>query len=191
MKVQYHSYQLTEEKPLKVVIRGHHRGGSGPRSGEPRIPAHIMQRDVDEERRGKEDLETHLRASNRLSLPNFRVYRTDREDARGGGTAIPIKSTIEHYPDLALDLINTEATAVTVNLAALGGRSISDLRHPVILAGDLNAKHPSWNSRGTNASGICLRRVPSTTEPSSPGSPRPDTGEEPAPKTVTENVKPG
>ncbi|GJQ72890.1 hypothetical protein Trydic_g1537 [Trypoxylus dichotomus] len=27
------------------------------------------------------------------SLPNFRVYRTDREDARGGGTAILIKST--------------------------------------------------------------------------------------------------
>ncbi|GJQ73713.1 hypothetical protein Trydic_g14047 [Trypoxylus dichotomus] len=28
----------------------------------------------------------------------------------------------------------------------------------VILAGDLNAKHPSWNSKVTNASGTCLRR---------------------------------
>ncbi|GJQ88801.1 hypothetical protein Trydic_g13294 [Trypoxylus dichotomus] len=61
--------------------------------------------------------ETHLRASNRLTLPNFRVYRADREDARGGGTAILVKSTIEHHADLALELINIEATAVTVNLA--------------------------------------------------------------------------
>ncbi|GJQ68000.1 hypothetical protein Trydic_g16738 [Trypoxylus dichotomus] len=52
--------------------------------------------------------ETHLRASNRLTLPNFRVYRTDREDARGGGTAILVKSTIEHHADLALELINIE-----------------------------------------------------------------------------------
>ncbi|GJQ76483.1 hypothetical protein Trydic_g2193 [Trypoxylus dichotomus] len=28
----------------------------------------------------------------------------------------------------------------------------------VILAGNLNAKHPSWNSRLTNASGTCVRR---------------------------------
>ncbi|GJQ86966.1 hypothetical protein Trydic_g20271, partial [Trypoxylus dichotomus] len=61
--------------------------------------------------------ETHLRAGNRLTLPNFRVYRTDRENARGGGTAILVKSTIEHHADLALDLTNIEATAVTVNLA--------------------------------------------------------------------------
>ncbi|GJQ71859.1 hypothetical protein Trydic_g14255 [Trypoxylus dichotomus] len=61
--------------------------------------------------------EIHLRASNRLILPNFRVYRADREDARGGGTAILVKSTIEHHADLALDFINIEATAVTVNLA--------------------------------------------------------------------------
>ncbi|GJQ65677.1 hypothetical protein Trydic_g7764 [Trypoxylus dichotomus] len=35
---------------------------------------------------------------------------------------------------------------------------IFDTRGAVILAGDLNAKHPSWNSRVTNASGNCLRR---------------------------------
>ncbi|GJQ73591.1 hypothetical protein Trydic_g13936 [Trypoxylus dichotomus] len=88
--------------------------------------------------------ETHLIA--RLTLLNFRVYRTDREDVRGGGTAILVKSTIDHDGDLALDLINIEATAVTVNLATgpvkvvaaykapnrqlFGGRPIRDLRHP-------------------------------------------------------------
>ncbi|GJQ79336.1 hypothetical protein Trydic_g16198 [Trypoxylus dichotomus] len=61
--------------------------------------------------------ETHLRASNRLSLPNFRIHRTDREDGRGEGTAILIKSTIDHHADLVLDLINIEATAITINLA--------------------------------------------------------------------------
>ncbi|GJQ79093.1 hypothetical protein Trydic_g5349 [Trypoxylus dichotomus] len=50
--------------------------------------------------------ETHLRASNRLSLQNFRVHRTDREGAHGGGTAILIKSTIDHHADLALNLNN-------------------------------------------------------------------------------------
>ncbi|GJQ65109.1 hypothetical protein Trydic_g7254 [Trypoxylus dichotomus] len=120
--------------------------------------------------------ETHLRAGNRLTLPNFRVYRTDRENARGGGTAILVKSTIEHHADLALDLTNIEATAVTVNLATGPVKLVAaykapnrqlleddlseifDTRGAVILAGDLNAKHPSWNSRRTNASGTCLRR---------------------------------
>ncbi|GJQ70198.1 hypothetical protein Trydic_g22658 [Trypoxylus dichotomus] len=39
------------------------------------------------------------------------------KDARGGGTTILVKSTIEHHADLVLDLINIEATAVTDNLA--------------------------------------------------------------------------
>ncbi|GJQ79034.1 hypothetical protein Trydic_g8736 [Trypoxylus dichotomus] len=61
--------------------------------------------------------ETHLRANDRLSLRNFRVYRTDREGARGGGTAIMIKSSIDHYAGRELDLHNIEATNITVNLA--------------------------------------------------------------------------
>ncbi|GJQ67497.1 hypothetical protein Trydic_g8321 [Trypoxylus dichotomus] len=121
--------------------------------------------------------ETHLPASNRLSFRNFRVYRTDREGAREGGTAILIKSTIDHHADhhLALDLNNIEITAITVNLATGPVKLVAaykapnrqllendlseifDTRGAVILAGDLNAKHPSWNSRVTNASGNCLR----------------------------------
>ncbi|GJQ75498.1 hypothetical protein Trydic_g17585 [Trypoxylus dichotomus] len=120
--------------------------------------------------------ETHLRASDRLSLRNFRVYRTDREGARGGGTAIMIKSSIDHYAGRELDLHNIEATNITVNLATGPIQLVaaykapnklmleSDLseifstRRATILAGDLNAKHPTWNSRLTNASGKCLRR---------------------------------
>ncbi|GJQ70362.1 hypothetical protein Trydic_g1824 [Trypoxylus dichotomus] len=116
--------------------------------------------------------ETHLTASNRLTLPNFRVYRSNREDPRGRDTAILVKSTIEHHADLALDPINIVATAVTVNLATGPVKLVAaykvprrqlleeifDTRGAVIVAGDLNAKHPSWNSRRPNASGICLRR---------------------------------
>ncbi|GJQ66094.1 hypothetical protein Trydic_g4170 [Trypoxylus dichotomus] len=98
------------------------------------------------------------------------------ENARGGGIAILVKSTIEHHADLALDLTNIEATAVTVNLATGPVKlfaaykapnkqlleddlsEIFDTRRAVILTGDFNARHPSWNSRRTNASGTCLRR---------------------------------
>ncbi|GJQ65618.1 hypothetical protein Trydic_g7712 [Trypoxylus dichotomus] len=70
MEIQYLSYQLREGRQPRS-LRGDHRGGSGPRSGEPRIPARILQKDsswsstpsdtaylrpADEERRGKEDL---------------------------------------------------------------------------------------------------------------------------------------
>ncbi|GJQ70734.1 hypothetical protein Trydic_g667 [Trypoxylus dichotomus] len=108
------------------------------------------------------------RSSSVNTLPNFRVYPTDKEDAR--------KSTIGHHADLALYLINIEATAVTVN-QAIGPvklvaaykapnwqvleddlSEIFDTRGAVVLAGDLNAKHLSWNSRWTNATCTCLRR---------------------------------
>ncbi|GJQ65415.1 hypothetical protein Trydic_g7524 [Trypoxylus dichotomus] len=99
-------------------------------------------------------------ASNRLSLRNLWVHRTDRKGVCGGGTAILIKPTIDHHADLALDLNNIEATAITRRKLLEDDLSeIFDTRGAVILAGDLNAKHPretSWNSRLTNAS-TCLR----------------------------------
>ncbi|GJQ69445.1 hypothetical protein Trydic_g10031 [Trypoxylus dichotomus] len=73
----------------------------------------VQRHQLDADHIGK----THLTASNRLTLPNFRVYRSNREDPRGRDTAILVKSTIEHHADLVLDLINIVATAVTVNLA--------------------------------------------------------------------------
>ncbi|GJQ66134.1 hypothetical protein Trydic_g4199 [Trypoxylus dichotomus] len=102
-----------------------------------------------------------------------RVYRTVREDVRGGGTAILIKSSIDHHADLALDLNSIEAIAITatgpvklitaykaLNRLLLGDDlpEIFDTRGAVILVGDLNAKHSLCNSRLTNASGTCLRR---------------------------------
>jgi len=34
--------------------------------------------------------------------------------------------------------------------------NLLDSDHPTILAGDMNAKHPFWNSRRTNAAGLTL-----------------------------------
>ncbi|GJQ79297.1 hypothetical protein Trydic_g16165 [Trypoxylus dichotomus] len=104
--------------------------------------------------------ETHLRASNRLILPNFRVYRTDRENARGGGTAILVKSTAVTV-NLATGPVKLVAAYKAPNRQLLEDDlcEIFDTRGAVILAGDLNAKHPSWNLRQTNASGTCLRRL--------------------------------
>ncbi|GJQ79305.1 hypothetical protein Trydic_g16172 [Trypoxylus dichotomus] len=124
--------------------------------------------------------ETHLRASDRLSLRNFRVYRTDRVGARGGGTAIMIKSSIDHHAGQELDLQNVEATNITVNMATGPVQLIAAYKAPnklmleadlseifstrraTILAGDLNAKHPTWNSKVTNASGKCLLALQTT-----------------------------
>ncbi|GJQ67611.1 hypothetical protein Trydic_g8414 [Trypoxylus dichotomus] len=49
----------------------------------------------------------------RLSLPNYRVYRTEKDGARGGGTAILVKSSIYRHADLALELHNIEASQST------------------------------------------------------------------------------
>ncbi|GJQ80516.1 hypothetical protein Trydic_g12407 [Trypoxylus dichotomus] len=87
-----------------------------------------------------------------------------------------IKSSIDHHAGQELDLQNVEATNITVNMATGPVQLIAAYKAPnklmleadlseifstrraTILAGDLNAKHPTWNSKVTNASGKCLRR---------------------------------
>lgn len=120
--------------------------------------------------------ETHLRPADRISLPNYITYRDDRQNNRGGGTAIFIKYSIDHYLNTTPDLNHMEATSITVRTAngtltliAAYNRPnlllleedlsvIFDGRNATILAGDLNSKHPTWNSRTANRNGNCLRR---------------------------------
>jgi hypothetical protein len=115
--------------------------------------------------------ETHLKPHERFSIPNYHFYRNDSLPGRKGGTAVAVKKGIPHsYVDLP-PLISVEATGVYIPignrealLAAVHkspGRAWSDadiaellnLRHKCILVGDLNAKHPSWNSAVSNPSG--------------------------------------
>jgi hypothetical protein len=47
----------------------------------------------------------------------FILYRSDRTDGAGGGTAIYVRRTLPHYPNALPALQNLEATAVTVETA--------------------------------------------------------------------------
>lgn len=121
--------------------------------------------------------ETHLRAADEPKIANYALYRTDRENRRGGGTAIYVRASIDHYPVTLSDLQDLEATAVVINTATNGPiRFISayhppqrrlcecdldavlDSDSPTIIAGDLNAKHTDWNSRSTNTKGRVLQK---------------------------------
>lgn len=102
-------------------------------------------------------------------------YRTDR-DTHGGGVAILVRRGVTHH-EIVLPLLSSlEATAIVVQTEAGPLRIISAYKSPktllsaadldlifsdpipTLLAGDLNSKHPAWNSRLTNASGRILFR---------------------------------
>lgn len=116
--------------------------------------------------------ETWLRPGNRFSMPNYRIYRTDRLTGRGGGTAVVIKSKITHRHVLTPVRPFLEETTVEVELQGAGVVRISSVYAspsrtfllddyvdmfgcsvPTFLAGDLNAKHLVWGSRVINAFG--------------------------------------
>lgn len=120
--------------------------------------------------------ETHLRAADEPRLPNYSLFRTDRQTARGGGTALYVKSSLEHFAVNVPPLRgHIEATAVCVRTNGHGTirfvsvynpprrsliqhdlEALLEGNDPVIIAGDLNSKHPSWNSRVTNTNGRFL-----------------------------------
>ena len=101
-------------------------------------------------------------------------HRTDRPTT-GGGTAILVRRGIVHHPVPVPGLTHLETIAVQVTLA---GRPVNILAAylspsrpligadltacfggglPVLLVGDLNAKHVDWNSRLTTRRGKLLR----------------------------------
>lgn len=120
--------------------------------------------------------ETHLRPGDGMSSPTHRIYRTDRQGPRGGGTAVYIHRRLDHYPlptpqttDLEVTMVCVKTTRGSLNLAA--GYippdkeaipdeldAVFDSGRPTILAGDLNAKHPAWHSRVRNQKGRLIQR---------------------------------
>jgi hypothetical protein len=105
------------------------------------------------------------------------IYRIDRHPGRKGGTAVAVRKGIPHSPVDLRPLISVEATGICIPigkkeilLAAVyksPGRTWSDadiaellsLRDKCILAGDLNAKHLSWNSTVSKPSGEKLLKL--------------------------------
>jgi hypothetical protein len=121
--------------------------------------------------------ETHLEPHERFSIKNYHFYRIDRHPGRKGGTALAVRKGIPHKHVDLRPLVSVEATGVCIPignreilLAAVYkslGRPWNDadiadilsLRHKCILAGDLKAKHPSWNSAVSNHSGEKLLQL--------------------------------
>jgi endonuclease/exonuclease/phosphatase family metal-dependent hydrolase len=117
--------------------------------------------------------ETLLKPANKFKQHKHSTYRTDRA-TQGGGTAIIIRSDIQHHNIDLLPLNSMEATAVVVQtskgpikLVAVYKQpgkkldiedidKICNSKMPTIVAGDFNCKHPAWHSKITTAQGRTL-----------------------------------
>jgi exonuclease III len=121
--------------------------------------------------------ETHLKPYEKFYIPNYHFYWIALHPGRKGGTAIAVWKGFSHkHVDLP-PLVSVEATGVCIPIGNREilltavykppGRTRSDadisellsLGHKCILAGDLNAKHPSWNSTVSKPSGKKLLQV--------------------------------
>ena len=117
--------------------------------------------------------ETHLHQPMKFNCPNYYTYRSDRQDRPGGGTAILIRKGIKHSEIALPKLEHMEATAIQLHINSelitlvsiynppgkIVERDIDLLiqtNNKVILAGDFNSKHSTWNSRNDNSAGRAL-----------------------------------
>src|SRR5436190_4087426 len=109
------------------------------------------------------------------NIRNYKLYRMDRDGVRGG-TAVYVRCTIDHSEVDTPTLQILEGCSVIVNTEKHGPIRIVSVYNPpnkkllpedldallkednlpLILAGDLNAKHLAWYSRVNNASGRSL-----------------------------------
>jgi hypothetical protein len=126
--------------------------------------------------------EIHLKPHDRFHIQNYHFYRIDRDPERKGGTVVAVRKGIPHMNVDIPPLISVEATGVCIPIgnqdiliAAVNkspGRIWNDeditellsFRHKCILAGDLNAKYPSWNTAVSNPSGQKLLQLFDTSD---------------------------
>lgn len=119
--------------------------------------------------------ETFLKPGHHLSIANYNIYPRDSNNGPVGGTAVIIKRNIDHCELTDPQLIEAEANGIAVTLHngeklqiysfySPGARrpvpedltTITETNGDLIVAGDFNAKYPSWNSRTTNSNGTTL-----------------------------------
>lgn len=122
--------------------------------------------------------ETLLTARRRASIQGYRHYRTNKTD-NSRGLSMFVKETLRHSQlatprteQLQAQVVNIEAGAAPITIVNAynsnhGGMDVNELEtllqtgKRVLIAGDLNAKHSSWQSEDTqgrhqNAAGIKL-----------------------------------
>lgn len=120
--------------------------------------------------------ETLLKPSIKFTIPNYRVYRTDRIEHEKGGTLIAVKEKIKHFYS-SPPTSELETTAVTIHLKTGPISCISAYSKPkaifsnttwdnwfpdnksIIYAGDFNAKHKIWGCNATNTKGRLLNNA--------------------------------
>lgn len=122
--------------------------------------------------------ETHLQPRHQFKVPGYAVYRTDRPPRGrgnpGGGTMVMVNRRLVHRihgmaaggleaTGVFIHAMGYEILVVAGYLAPRAGFDpapfdlLFDHPSPVIVAGDLNAKHRSWNSMRSNQRGHLLR----------------------------------
>ncbi|GBN23336.1 putative RNA-directed DNA polymerase from transposon X-element [Araneus ventricosus] len=112
--------------------------------------------------------ETHLNSGDKLKLVNYTTYRTDKLTHRGGGTALLIRNSIDHYqnpiasdsfenPTIAIILPNSQQITVSSIYRPPRGFISKDEQNRIyssnkncIEVGDFNAKHRAWSLRRRN-----------------------------------------
>lgn len=123
--------------------------------------------------------ETFLKPSHRNpSIAGYRFIRTDRISGPLGGTGIYYRASL-HCVELPVpELESLEVTALQIGMSChedivlvsayhsgskqmvlADYRKVLALGRSVLIAGDLNSKHTSWNSRNTNLRGVRLLSV--------------------------------
>lgn len=136
--------------------------------------------------------ETHLINADKIKFNGYIIYRKDRLAVRpSGGVAIIIKSKIKHHHTFIPALQSLEAVAITTSINNVITTLISAYQSPsfkmftsdfdkilcnfqkVMIIGDLNSKHTTWNFKMTNQNGRKLHKYLSNTSAiiSSPDSP--------------------
>jgi len=127
--------------------------------------------------------ETHLSTNKEFKLPNFITYTTNKTLVSGRppayGTAILINRKFSHI-QIKIHTNSITNTTIQMRIGQSDIRIISVYKSPstplqtkdienlldshqnVIIAGDLNAKHRSWNSLKNNLAGKTLNKYIST-----------------------------
>ncbi|GFU08258.1 probable RNA-directed DNA polymerase from transposon X-element [Trichonephila clavipes] len=131
--------------------------------------------------------ETHLRPGVSIRVPNYTLYRNDRQTQNipSGGTAILVKSSLKYHHIPTPTLGAAEATIVVLTppgenpllIASIyippttspsacihDLEKIFALEHSSILCGDYNAHHKHWGCNDNNPSGQLIKNLIDNTD---------------------------
>lgn len=120
--------------------------------------------------------ETFLNDHHKLYIENYVIYRMDRP-THGGGVAIIIRRCIKHkllnnlndtsIENISLEVYSRGSSFVVTSVYCPGFSpsferdltNLTETNRDVLLFGDLNAKHTSWNCARNNNNGVSLYNI--------------------------------